>query len=109
MVVKLAGRDKIIVEAGNYERYVERFVAGFRHTGLHQQVQTHLLGGIVYTLVGTPFEECVDLGTFYAQHSAIVCQINHQSLMPERLLAFLHLYPTFLCLTTAHFSLFRQQ
>jgi ActR/RegA family two-component response regulator len=70
VVVKLATRDKIDAEARNYRQYVERFIAGFRHTSLHDIAQTHLLGGIVYTLVGTPLEECVDLGTFYAGHSA---------------------------------------
>jgi len=70
MVVKLAAREKIKVEASNYEQYVERFIAGFRHTGLHERVETHLLGGIAYTLVGAPVEECVDLGTYYAEHSA---------------------------------------
>ncbi len=70
MVVKLATRDKIEVEAVNYEQYVDGFIAGFRHTKIHHQVETHLLGGIVYTLVGAPIEECVDLGTFYAEHSA---------------------------------------
>jgi DNA-binding NarL/FixJ family response regulator len=70
MVVKLAARDMIAVEAVNYEQYVDRFIAGFRHTGLYRRVETHLLGGIIYTLVGTPFEDCVDLGTFYAEHSS---------------------------------------
>jgi DNA-binding response OmpR family regulator len=69
-VVKLAPRDKILTEVHNYEQYVEGLIAGFRHTKLEHQVQTHLLGGIVYTLVGTPFEECTDLATFYAEHSA---------------------------------------
>jgi CheY-like chemotaxis protein len=70
MVVKLAARDKIEVEAVNYEQYVDGFIAGFRHTKIHHRVETHLLGGIIYTLVGTPIEECVDLGNFYAEHSA---------------------------------------
>jgi len=70
MVVKLAARDKIDVEAANYEEYVDGFIAGFRHTRIHHRVETHLLGGIIYTLVGTPVEECVDLGTFYTEHAA---------------------------------------
>ena len=70
MAVKLAARDKINIEAVNYEQYVDRFIAGFRHTRIHRKVQTHLLGGIIYTLVGTPIEECVDLGTFYAEHTS---------------------------------------
>jgi CheY-like chemotaxis protein len=70
VVVKLAARGMIDVEARNYEQYVERFIAGFRHTLLRDKVQTHLLGGIIYTLVGTPLEECVDLGTFYVEHPA---------------------------------------
>jgi len=70
MVVKLAAREMIDVEAANYEEYVDGFIAGFRHTRIHHQVETHLLGGIIYTLLGTPIEECVDLGTFYAEHAA---------------------------------------
>jgi CheY-like chemotaxis protein len=70
VAVKLAGRDKIDTEATNYEQYVDRFITAFRHTGLYRKVQTHLLGGIIYTLIGTPLDECVDLGTFYTQHSA---------------------------------------
>jgi ActR/RegA family two-component response regulator len=70
MVVKLAAREKIAVEAVNYEQHVDGFIAGFRHTSIHREVRTHLLGAIIYTLVGTPLEECVDLGTFYAEHSA---------------------------------------
>lgn len=70
LVVKLAAREKIAVEAVNYEQYVDGFIAGFRHTRIHRAVQTHLLGGIIYTLVGTPIEECVDLGTFYREYSA---------------------------------------
>jgi len=69
-VVKLAAREKIDTEAVNYEQYVDGFIAGFRHTRIHHRVKTHRLGGIIYTLVGTPIEECVDLGTFYAEHSA---------------------------------------
>lgn len=70
VVVKLAARDKIAVEAGNYEQYVDGLIGGFRHTRLYSKVHTHLLGGIIYTLVGAPLEECVDLGTFYAEHPA---------------------------------------
>ncbi|GAB4531465.1 MAG: hypothetical protein Kow0063_10730 [Anaerolineae bacterium] len=70
VVVKLAAREKTTIEAVNYERYVDGFIAGFRHTRIHREVQTHLLGGIIYTLVGTPLEKCVDLGTFYTGHSA---------------------------------------
>jgi len=70
VVVKLAAREKIVIEARNYKQYVERFIVGFRNTGLYRTVETHLLGGIIYTLVGTPIEECVDLGRFYAEHSA---------------------------------------
>jgi CheY-like chemotaxis protein len=70
VVVKLAAREMIEVEAGNYKQHVERYLNGFRHTLLQDKSLTHLLGGIIYSLVGTPLEECVDLGTFYATHSA---------------------------------------
>ena len=70
VVVKLAARDKIELEAKNYKQYIERFIDGFRHTLLQGKAQTHLLGGIIYTLVGAPLEECLDLGTFYATYSA---------------------------------------
>jgi hypothetical protein len=70
VVVKLAIREMIGIEARNYKQHVERYINGFRHTLLQDKSETHLLGGIIYSLVGTPLEECVDLGTFYAAHSA---------------------------------------
>ena len=70
VVVKLASRKKIELEATNYKQYVQRFIDGFRHTLLQDQAHVYFLGGIVYTLVGTPLEGCVDLGTFYTTHTA---------------------------------------
>jgi DNA-binding response OmpR family regulator len=70
VVVKIAARDKIVTETRNYHRYVEGYMAGHRHTRLHQREETHLLGGILYMLVGSPIDDCMDLGSFYVQHSA---------------------------------------
>ncbi len=70
VVVKIATRRKADIEATNYRRYIEHFIDGFRHTQLQNQAQTYLLGGLVYTLVGTPLETCVDLATFYDQGTA---------------------------------------
>jgi CheY-like chemotaxis protein len=69
-VVKLATRGMIATESENYKQFVDQRIGAFRYTGLRRVTETHLLGGIIYTLVGTPLEECVDLGTFYTQHSA---------------------------------------
>ncbi len=70
VVVKLAAREKIEVEAKNYKQYVRGFIDGFRHTLLQEQTRSHLLGGIVYTLIGTPLEHCVDLNRYYLENSA---------------------------------------
>ncbi|GAB4450190.1 MAG: hypothetical protein Fur0044_45730 [Anaerolineae bacterium] len=70
VVVKLAGRKMIEVEDRNYNQYVEGYLDGYRHTLLKERARTHLLGGIIYSLVGTPLEECVDFGTFYLQQTA---------------------------------------
>lgn len=70
VVVKLATRKMIEVEDRNYNEYVNGYLDGYRHTLLKEKAQTHLLGGIKYSLVGTPLEECVDLGTFYSTHTA---------------------------------------
>lgn len=70
VVVKLAIRQMIDIEDRNYNEYVNGYLDGFRHTLLKEKTQTRLLGGIKYSLVGTPLEECVDLGTFYLSHTA---------------------------------------
>ena len=70
VVVKLASRQKIEVEARNYRDYVEHYIDGFRRTQLQGQTQSHLLGGLIYTLVGTPLEQCTDLTSFYQTHTA---------------------------------------
>jgi hypothetical protein len=70
VVVKLATREMIKVEDRNYIQYVNGYLDGYRHTLLKEKAQTHLLGGIKYSLVGTPLEECIDLGTFYTTHTA---------------------------------------
>lgn len=70
VVVKLASRREAEIEATNYKRYIENFIDGFRHTQLQRQAQSYLLGGLIYSLVGTPLEECVDLTTFYRTHTA---------------------------------------
>jgi CheY-like chemotaxis protein len=70
VVVKLAAREMIEFESGNYKRYVERYIEGYRRTSLEDRTRTHHLGGIIYTLVGTPLDECLDLGTFYTTCSA---------------------------------------
>jgi hypothetical protein len=70
VVVKLAARTLIESEERNYNRYVERYIDGFRRTSLEDKTLTHHLGGIIYSLVGTPLDECVDLGTFYTTCSA---------------------------------------
>ncbi|MFN8459995.1 MAG: phosphotransferase [Anaerolineae bacterium] len=65
VVVKLASREMIETEHRNYQRHVERYIDGFRRTSIQDLRQTHRLGGIVYSLVGAPLDECMDLGAFY--------------------------------------------
>jgi hypothetical protein len=74
----------IEVEARNYKQHVERYLNGFRHTLLQDKSVTHLLGGIIYSLVGTPLEECMDLGTFYATRSAAEVLKALYNLSPKR-------------------------
>lgn len=65
VVVKLASREMIETEHRNYKRHVERYIDGFRRTSIQGITRTHRLGGIIYSLVGVPLDECMDLGTFY--------------------------------------------
>ncbi len=41
-----------------------------RRTNLDQFAETHLLGGVVYSLVGTSLDETLNLARFYERHSA---------------------------------------
>jgi len=70
VVVKLAGRHRIVKEAENYEDFVKGFVGDHRRTNLDRFTEANFLGGIVYSLVGISLDHTVDLGTFYHQHSA---------------------------------------
>jgi CheY-like chemotaxis protein len=70
VVVKLASREMIEAESRNYDQYVEGYLGGYRHTLLREKTMTHLLGGIIYSLVGTPLEECVDFSVYYTTRTA---------------------------------------
>ena len=70
VMVKLASREMVEIESRNYDQYVEGYLGGYRHTLLKEKTETHLLGGLIYSLVGAPLEECVDFGVYYPTQSA---------------------------------------
>jgi CheY-like chemotaxis protein len=79
VVVKLTSREKAVREADNYKRFVRDFIGGYRRTNLDWFAETHLLGGLIYSLVGTSLEETIDLGSFYVQHDSdkIITTLDH--------------------------------
>jgi CheY-like chemotaxis protein len=68
-IVKCGRVDEIGSEAENYEDHVRGFVAGSRHTALERMARTRSLGGIVYSLIGAPFETVRSFDAFYQDHS----------------------------------------
>jgi CheY-like chemotaxis protein len=69
VVVKFGHFPRIKEEEQHFKDYVQPFVAGTRHTTIESHARTALLGGIVYSLLGTTNDKWVDFGQFYRQNS----------------------------------------
>lgn len=66
VVVKFGSAHKILQEHNNYKEYVQPLVGGSRCTSIHGLRRTPLLGGIIYTFLGTS-DQLEDFGTFYSR------------------------------------------
>ena len=69
VVVKFGHYPKIKDEEQHFEDYVRPFLSGARHTTIEKNARTPLLGGIVYSLLGTTNGSWVNFGQFYRQNS----------------------------------------
>jgi CheY-like chemotaxis protein len=75
-IVKYGQVDDIEREADNFGKYVKKFMTGRRHTDLDCKARTRLLGGIIYSLIGAPFEKVRGFSEFYFRSSATqVCLV----------------------------------
>ena len=78
VVVKFGHFHRIKEEGQHFKDYVQPFVSGARHTTIENHARTSLLGGIVYSLLGTTNDKWVDFGKFYRQNSIqrITCALD---------------------------------
>jgi DNA-binding response OmpR family regulator len=65
VVIKFGGFRKIDREYSNFKAYVQPFIGGGRSTTVLDLRRTPLLGGILYSLLGTAGDRVLDFGTFY--------------------------------------------
>jgi DNA-binding NarL/FixJ family response regulator len=65
VVTKFGATQKIEKENTNFNTYVLPFIGGGRNTMVQSVRYTPLLGGIIYSLLGTANERLEDFGTFY--------------------------------------------
>ena len=76
LIVKYGRRGDIKTEADNFETYVARFMTGHRHTDLIGKAETRLLGGLAYSLIGSPLEKMRTFNEFYASSDAnAICSV----------------------------------
>lgn len=69
VIVKFGDYKEIDREYRNYEEFVKGKI-GMRTTNVLNLRRTPLLGGVVYSLIGTRVEQVVDLDAFYRHNSA---------------------------------------
>src|SRR5579859_2566731 len=69
VVVKFGHFPRIKEEEHHFKEYVQPFVSGARHTTIESHARTSLLGGLVYSLLGTTNDKWVDFGQFYRRNS----------------------------------------
>jgi len=69
VIVKFGDYREIDLEYQNYRAYVLGFIGANRATNILNLRRTALLGGIVYSLLGTPLQQIQDFSTFYEGHS----------------------------------------
>ncbi len=70
VVVKFGHLPRIKEEGQHFRDYVRPFVSGARHTTIENEARTSLLGGIIYSLLGTTNEGWFNFGRFY-RHNTI--------------------------------------
>jgi CheY-like chemotaxis protein len=70
VIVKYGRVSEVETEADNFASFVKRFVAGRRHTNIDCRARTRSVGGIVYSLIGAPFEVVCSFSDFYAMSQA---------------------------------------
>ena len=83
VVVKLAGRENIVTEARNYDQSVKNFIVGFRRANLEKFVETHCLGGLIYSLIGTSLNQTMSLASFYDQRNTDATIATLESLIKD--------------------------
>jgi DNA-binding response OmpR family regulator len=65
VVVKFGHLPRIKEEGKHFRDSVRPFISGARHTSIENEARTSLLGGIIYSLLGTGAERWFDFGRFY--------------------------------------------
>ena len=65
VVVKFGDFRKVDQEYRNFKDYVQPFISGGRNTTVLDLRRTPLLGGIIYSLMGTVSDRLEDFGSFY--------------------------------------------
>src|SRR5205085_11443565 len=65
VIVKFGDVDKIEHEYHNFKRYVQPFIGGGRNTTVLDMRRTLHLGGIIYSLLGTTYDQLTEFGQFY--------------------------------------------
>lgn len=78
-VVKFGDVPRIDEEYRNFKAYVEPFLGGARNTTVQDLRRTPLLGGLIYTFLGTASNQLEDFGSFYrrAETSEILEALDH--------------------------------
>jgi hypothetical protein len=66
VVVKFGDFRDIDLEYSNYRKYVQHFVGDARSTNVVELSRTPRLGGIVYSLLGSPSSRLESFGSFYS-------------------------------------------
>jgi DNA-binding response OmpR family regulator len=69
VVVKFGHIPRIKKEERHFKDHVQPFISGARHTTIEKEARTPLLGGIVYSLLGTTNDSWADFGQFYRLNS----------------------------------------
>ncbi len=70
VIVKFGDYQEIDAEYKNYKEHVLGFIGGNRATNVLDLRRTALLGGIVYSFLGAPTQEMMDLAHFYERNDA---------------------------------------
>jgi CheY-like chemotaxis protein len=71
VIVKYGEYEKIRTEYERYKQFVEGFVGENRSTSISSTRRTPLLGGIVYSLIGTEIEKTESFSEFYRKNPVV--------------------------------------